>query len=133
MATTNDTEKTARWAIGGLFLEAFVERDYARLRTTLADDLTMRAMLPRGAAEFSGGDAVAETFRGWFGDATDFELEDGGVGEVGGRLHLSWRLRVRPAPFDKGDGWHVIEQHVYADADDMINALDLLCSGFRSV
>jgi hypothetical protein len=133
MATTNDTEKTARWAIGGLFLEAFVDRDYARLRTTLADDLTMRAMLPRGAAEFSGADEVAETFRGWFGDATDFELEDAGVGEVGGRLHLSWRLRVRPAPFGKGDGWHVIEQHVYADAGDTISALDLLCSGFRPV
>ena len=26
------------------------------------------------------------------------------VGEVGGRLHLSWRLRVRPAPFGIGDG-----------------------------
>jgi hypothetical protein len=45
---------------------------------------------------------------------------------------MSWRLRVRPAPFDSGDGWHVIEQQAYADAGDVIDAIDLLCSGFRA-
>ena len=54
------------------------------------------------------------------------------MGEIGGRLHLSWRLRVRPAPFGIGDGWHVIEQQAYADAGDTIDALDLLCSGFHA-
>ena len=53
------------------------------------------------------------------------------VGEVGGRLHLAWRIRLRPAPFGIGDGWHVIEQHAFADADDAIATLDLLCSGFN--
>ena len=70
-------------------------------------------------------------FTSWFGDAHDFELIDATVGEVEGRLHLSWRLRVRPAPFGIGDGWHVIEQQAYADAADTIDSLDLLCSGFR--
>jgi nitroreductase len=28
-------------------------------------------------------------------------------------------------------GWHVIEQHAYADAADTMEALDLLCSGFH--
>jgi hypothetical protein len=46
------------------------------------------------------------------------------------RLRLSWRLRLRPAPFGIGDGWHVIEQQAYPDAMDTIDALDL-CSGFR--
>ena len=49
------------------------------------------------------------------------------VGEVGRRLHLSWRIRVRPAPFGIGEGWHVIEQQGYADAADSIETLDLLC------
>ncbi len=70
-------------------------------------------------------------FGSWFGNADEFELVDAAVGEVGGRLHLSWRLRVRPAPFDIGDGWHVIEQQAYADAGDVIDRFDLLCSGFR--
>jgi hypothetical protein len=67
----------------------------------------------------------------WFGGAADFELVDAAVGQVGGRLHLSWRVRVRPAPFGIGDGWHVIEQQAYVDAGDTIGSLDLLCSGFH--
>jgi hypothetical protein len=70
-------------------------------------------------------------FSSWFGDARDFDLVDAAVGEVGGRLHLSWRVRVRPAPFGIGQGWHVIEQQTYADAGDRIRSLDLLCSGFH--
>ena len=72
-----------------------------------------------------------EAFSSWFGDADGFELIDGTVGEVGGRLHLSWRFRLRPAPFGIGDSWHVIEQQAYADAGETIDALDLLCSGFH--
>jgi hypothetical protein len=78
-----------------------------------------------------GPEAVADAFRSWFADAQDFEIVDATVGEVGGRLHLSWRLGVRPAPFGIGDGWHVIEQQAYADAGETIQALDLLCSGFH--
>ena len=81
--------------------------------------------------DWEGPEAVTEVFSSWFGDAEDFELVDATVGEVGGRLHLSWRLRVRPAPFGIGEGWYVIEQHAYADAGDAIETLDLLCSGFH--
>jgi hypothetical protein len=88
-------------------------------------------MLPPGPMDWNGAEEVAGVFGSWFGDAEEFELVDAAVGEVGGRLHLSWRLRVRPAPFGIGDGWHVIEQQAYADAADTIDTLDLLCSGFR--
>jgi SnoaL-like domain len=121
----------ARWSVGGVFVEALANRDYARLATTLSSKVRFRAILPPGPMDWEGPDQVADTFSSWFGSAYDFELVDATVGEVGGRLHLSWRLRVRPAPFGIGDGWHVIEQHVYADATETIDALDLLCSGFR--
>lgn len=75
---------------------------------------------------------MADAFRSWFGSAEEFELVDATVGEVGGRLHLSWRIHLRPAPFGIGDGWHVIEQQGYADATDSIHRLDLLCSGFHA-
>lgn len=127
-----DSLAVARWSVGGAFLESLVDRDFGRLRSTLADDVRFRAMLPGGPAEWDGAPAVTDAFKAWFGSADDFEVLDASVGEVGGRLHLSWRLRMRPAPFDKGDGWHVIEQQAYADATGCIGTLDLLCSGFRS-
>jgi hypothetical protein len=133
MTVTNDRDgdTVARWAVGGVFLEALATRDYRRMAATLDTGVRFRAMLPPGPMEWEGAASVAEAFGSWFGDAEEFELLDATVGEVGGRLHLSWRLRVRPAPFGIGDGWHVIEQHAYADARDTIDALDLLCSGFR--
>jgi hypothetical protein len=133
MSTMSDpaTQPSARWSVGGVFLEALATRDYRQMATTLSADVRFRAMLPPGPMDWNGADDVAAVFTSWFGGAEDFELIDASVGEVGGRLHLSWRLRVRPAPFRIGDGWHVIEQHAYADAADTIDTLDLLCSGFR--
>ena len=133
MSTTSDpaTQPSARWSVGGVFLEALTTRDYQQMAATLSTDVRFRAMLPPGPMDWNGADEVAAVFTSWFGDAEDFELIDATVGEVGGRLHLSWRLRVRPAPFGIGDGWHVIEQQAYADAAETIDSLDLLCSGFR--
>lgn len=133
MSRTPDSvrQRSPRWSVGGMFLEALTTRDYAQLAAALSRDVQMRAMLPPGPMDWQGADEVAGVFGSWFGGAEGFELVDATVGEVGGRLHLSWRLRVRPAPFGIGDGWHVIEQQAYADALDTIDSLDLLCSGFR--
>lgn len=133
MSTTPDsaTQPSARWSVGGVFLESLATRDYEQMASTLSCDVRFRAMLPPGPMDWQGADEVAGVFGSWFGEADDFEVVDATVGEVGGRLHLSWRLRVRPAPFGIGDGWHVIEQQAYADAGETIESLDLLCSGFR--
>ena len=127
-----NVDATARWSVGGIFLEALANRNYQQMAAALAPRARFRAMLPPGPMDWEGANAISEVFSSWFGEADDFELIDATVGEVGGRLHLSWRLRIRPAPFGIGEGWHVIEQQVYADAGDTIDALDLLCSGFRA-
>lgn len=132
MSVKESSQPVARWSVGGVFLEAFANRDYQQMAATLAPDVRFRAMLPPGPNDWEGPANVAEVFSSWFGDAQDFELIEAEVGEVGGRLHLSWRVRVRPAPFGIGDGWHVIEQQAYADAADTIRSLDLLCSGFHA-
>ena len=108
---TQEAQAMARWSVGGVFLEALANRDYVLMARSLAPDVALRAMLPPGPMDWHGPDCVADVFRSWFGEAKDFEVVDASVGEVGGRLHLSWRLRVRPAPFGIGEGWHVIEQH----------------------
>ena len=121
----------ARWSVGGVFLEALAARDYQRMACALSPGVRLRAMLPSGPTDRSGADAVVGLFASWFREAEGFEVVDATVGEVGGRLHLAWRLRVRPAPFPNGEGWHVIEQHAYADATTTIETLHLLSSGFR--
>src|SRR5688572_28595680 len=110
------SKNLARWSVGGIFLESLANRDYDRMGATLGSRVRFRAMLPPGPMDREGADAVTEAFSSWFGGAEGFELVDATVGEVGGRLHLSWRLRVRPAPFGIGEGWHVIEQQAYATA-----------------
>lgn len=77
-----------------------------------------------------GATQIADNLRSWFGGAEEFEVLDGTVGEVGGRLHVAWRLRLRPTPWGD-DAWHVIEQQAYLQAGERINAVDLLCSGFQ--
>lgn len=131
MSAALETHPVARWSIGGVFLEALASRDYQLMATTLAPLVRFRAMLPPGPIDREGPAATTEVFRSWFGRAEDFEVLDATVGEVGGHLHLSWRLRVRPAPFGIGAGWHVVEQHAYADTHDTIETLHLLCSGFQ--
>jgi hypothetical protein len=132
MTADQSLPSVARWSVGGVFLEAFATRDYQQMAATLSPEVRLRAMLPPGPMDWAGPVTVAEVFDSWFGNAADFELIDAAVGEVGGRLHLSWRVRVRPAPFGIGDGWHVIEQQAYADAGEAITSMDLLCSGFRA-
>jgi hypothetical protein len=132
MAVRNSNEQVPRWSVGGVFLEALANRRFDQLATTLDPSVRFRALLPSGWREWEGRQDAGEAFRSWFGQSDEFELVDATVGAVGGRLHLAWRLRVRPAPFGKGDGWHVIEQQVYADAGSTIRSFDLLCSGFNA-
>jgi hypothetical protein len=121
----------ARWSIAGVFLEGLTTRDYTRLAAALDPAVRFRALLPGGTSEWHGRAETTEAFRSWFGSADRFEVVDATVGEVAGRLQMTWRIRLRPAPFDIGDGWHLIEQHVFAEIADGIEALDLICSGFR--
>ena len=91
---------------------------------------TMRALLPPGLAQCEGAPQIVDSIRSWFGGAEEFEVLDGTVGEVGGRMHVAWRLRMHPTPWGD-DSWHVIEQQAYLRADERIAAIDLLCSGFQ--
>jgi hypothetical protein len=130
-ANSTARSSTARSSVGADFVEALATRDYERLAATLGPTIRFRALLPPGPTQWEGSESVTDAFRSWFGGADDFEVVDANVGEIGGRLSLSWRIRVRPAPFGIGESWHVIEQQGYADATDSIETLDLLCSGFR--
>jgi SnoaL-like domain len=135
MTTTalNHSAATAvpQFALAGSFLEGLAAQDFARLGDALTADVRLRALLPRGLREWTGAETIADVFASWFGDAEDFDLVEATVGEVGGRLHLHWRLRLRLQRL--GSGWFTVEQQAYADTADSgrIARLDLLCTGYR--
>ena len=120
-----------QFAVAGSFLESLAAQDFARLGGVLAAGVQLRALLPGGLREWTGADVVAGRFAGWFDDTEGFELVEAVVGEVGGRLHLGWRLRLRAERL--GSGWFIVEQQAYADTDESgrIARLDLLCTGYR--
>ena len=121
-----------QFAMAGTFLEALASQDFERLGTVLTADARLRALLPPGPREWVGADTIAKQFATWFADTRKFDLVDATVGEVGGRIHLRWRIRLQADR--RGPGWRVIEQQAYADSSEhgYIAQLDLLCTGFRS-
>ena len=124
--------ETPQFAIAGSFLEGLAAQDFSRLGDALSAGGHLRALLPPGFKEWAGAQAIANQFAVWFGNTQEYELVEATVGEVGGRLHLRWRLRLQAARL--GQGWFTVEQQAYADTDDTgrIAKLDLLCTGYRS-
>jgi hypothetical protein len=120
-----------KFAHAGSFLEGLAAQNFAQLDDALTADARLRALLPRGLREWAGAEVIADQFACWFGDTEDFELVEATVGEVGGRLHLHWRLRLQAKRL--GAGWFTVEQQAYADTapGGRIARLDLLCTGYR--
>jgi TusA-related sulfurtransferase len=115
---------------GAAFVDALASREFTAARSLLADQVRFRMLLPGGPTTESGADASIGRFIGWFADADVCELESSSVGEVEGRATATYRFRLHDI-----DGWQVIEQHLMLDvgADGRVEAIDLLCSGFRSI
>jgi hypothetical protein len=109
-------------------IAALAARDFPRLADTLTPDVRMRALIPPGLVEISGAEAAAAKFSSWFGNAEAFAPIRSGSEAVADRLHVFYRLRVKkPRNVPK-----LVEQHLLcALVGDRINALDLVCSGFR--
>jgi hypothetical protein len=118
-------------AVAGRFIDAMAARDFDAVVGTLAAAVRFRALLPRRTLETEGREAVRSTLEIWFGGAERWEMVEAVVGEVGGRIHLRWRLRLTNP--DVGPGVFLVEQQVYADADGegRLRDVALLCSGYR--
>jgi len=130
MDTTQISPSGPEFAVAGSFLEALAANDFERLAAVLDDDASLCALLPRGFCEWHGAAEIRTAFEGWFGDVEEFEVADASIGQVGSRLQLRWRVRVRGPRF--GAEAMVCEQHVYADTapNGRIRSMSLLCSGF---
>ncbi|HUB40668.1 MAG TPA: nuclear transport factor 2 family protein [Streptosporangiaceae bacterium] len=135
MTTTADNHNLSiaapQFALARSFLDGLATQDFAGLSAALTADARLRALMPPGFMEWTGPEVIASQFGTWFGDTEDFELVEATVSEIGGRLHLRWRLRLQAPRL--GTGWFTVEQQAYADTADggRITRLDLLCTGYR--
>jgi hypothetical protein len=118
--------------VGETFARAIAAKDAAALRAVLSETVDFQALTP--GQHFLAGTAIevaAEIILGrWFAPARIDQLCSLTAGEVSGRGHVAYRLRVRA-----WDGDYLIEQQAYYDtaADGRIGWMRLLCSGYRPV
>jgi TusA-related sulfurtransferase len=122
--------RTKAREVGAVFLDALAAREFTAARSLLADHVRFRMLLPGGLATEPHADGAIARFIGWFADADRFDVEASSAGEVEGRAVVTYRFRLHDA-----DGWQVIEQHLMldVDADGRVEAIELLCSGFRRI
>lgn len=124
------TGEAAKFAVAGRFIDGIAARDFDAVAGSLTDDVAFHALLPARVLDLEGAAAVRTTLDRWFGAADRWELVEAVVGEVGGRIHLRWRLRLTNP--DVGPGTFLVEQQVYADAapDGRLANVALICTGF---
>lgn len=117
---------------GAAFARAGAAKDAAALRAVLSDTIDFQALTPgRHFLAETGTEVAVEVILGrWFASARVDELCSVAVGEVGGRGHVAYRLRVRA-----WDGDYLVEQQAYfdTDTDGRIGWMRLLCSGYQLV
>lgn len=71
------TPTSARWSLGGIFLEALATPDYELMATTLGPMIRFRVLLPPGPMEWQGPQSVVDAFSSWFGGADDVAVDTG--------------------------------------------------------
>jgi hypothetical protein len=118
----------ASTAVAERFLGALEARDFDGIASCFAPSGRLRALVPTALREDEGSTAVAERFRYWVGEMSEFAISDTAVEEFVDRLHVRYRMRG----IDPEDGPVTCEQHAYLTlADDAITAMNLVCSGWR--
>ena len=110
------------------FLHALEARDFDGIAACFAPEGRLRALVPEALREDEGSAAVAERFRYWVGEMTDFAISDTAVDEFVDRVHVRYRMHG----VDRENGAVTCEQHAYLTLeDDAIAAMNLVCSGWR--
>jgi hypothetical protein len=111
------------------FVKRLAVRDFEGLAACLDPDVRLRAIIPPGPEEHHGCAAAVGRFGDWFADAVSFELVEHRIEPFVDRWLVTYRIAL-----DEGDGPRQVEQHLFCDLGaELIERIDLLCSGFRPV
>lgn len=118
----------ASTAVAERFLQALGARDFEGIASCFTPNGRLRALVPEAIREDEGSAAVAQRFRYWADELTDFAISETAVEEFIDRLHVQYRMRG----IDPEDGAVMCEQQAYLTLDgDAITAMSLVCSGWR--
>jgi hypothetical protein len=115
--------------LGERFARALAEWDDAALCSLLASPIDFQALTPGRHWQAATGEQVVREviFGPWFGGAEIRELCSVTTGQVAGREHVAYRLRVR-----RSDRDYLVEQQAYYDTDGtQITWMRMLCSGYQ--
>ncbi len=113
--------------LGSAFVMALTDRAFEQLQACFAERVYFRALVPSGVREGNNALEATNWFRRWFDAADEFRLLAASTDQIADRLHIAYRIRLR----EKQD-WQLVEQQVYCAAHSgLIDAMQLLCSGFR--
>src|SRR6476469_5235695 len=95
--------------VGEAILTCIRERDFERLAESFHPHVACRLLIPSSLATPYDAATLVNYFRKWFGDADIFNIEDFQIAQVGDRLHVGYRFRVRE------DGlWYTVEQQTFS-------------------
>jgi hypothetical protein len=117
---------------GEAFARAVAAKDATALRTVLSDAIDFQALTPARIFQASTGiEVTVEIILGtWFARAEVAELCAVASGQVAGREHVAYRVRVHR----DGDEYLVEQQAYYNTGDDgRIRWMRVLCSGYQPV
>ena len=117
-------------AAGERFARAVAAKDADALAASLADGIDFQALTPSRHWQAVSPRVVADeiVLGMWFGpDATITGLAGLTTGEVGGRQHVAYRLRVT-----RDGREYLVEQQAYYDTEgDQISWMRVLCAGYQ--
>lgn len=115
--------------LGGTFARALARKDFDQIEQLLHPEVDFRGLTPGRAWEASGARQVVDgVLRRWFEESDQLEqLVRVETDAFADRQRVAYRLRGHNA-----DGVFVVEQQAYfAERDDRIGWMRVLCSGFR--
>ena len=119
-----------RLAVAARLVAAIAARNYKGIFGAFSPDARFRYLIPPGSGEVAGAADVAAKYLQWFGDAENIDVERALVEPLADRVSVVYRFRLHEAEREE-----VVEQQLFLDVDGerRITAIDLLCSGFRSI
>jgi TusA-related sulfurtransferase len=115
--------------VGEDWIRAITERELERLENYCQPEVVSHLLTPRRHMNFENVTDLVAKYRQWFGECSEFQVEHSRVEQVGERLGISYRFRLK----EQG-AWYVVEQQLFCTMKSgWVTHLHLLCSGFQPV